>query len=118
MKHIIWFLSASIVWKLETIPAVFGKDVVLKCTLPQNCCKIKQSRRWLGGNDLHLLTMNGYSINTKKYSEKFNRENKTSILTIHVFDIKDIDIPYECIYGSSTYVKILNWTADTFECKY
>ncbi|CAC5423972.1 unnamed protein product [Mytilus coruscus] len=74
-----------------------------------------QSRRWLGGNDLHLLTMNGFSINPNKYSEDFNKENKTSILMIHNFDIMDINVPYECIYGSSTFVKILNLTEDIFE---
>lgn len=105
------------IWELETIPAVFGKDVILKCTLQQNCCKKMQSRRWLGGNDLHLLSMNGFSIDTEKYSEDFNKENKTSILIIHDFDVKDINVPYECIYGSSTFVKILNLTEDTFECR-
>lgn len=77
-----------------------------------------QSRTWLGGNDLHLLTMNGFSIDSSKYSENLNKENKTSILIIHNFDIIDINIPYECIYGSSTFVKILNLTEDIFECKY
>lgn len=76
-----------------------------------------QSRRWLGGNDLHLLTMNGFSIDPAKYSEKFMKENKTSILIIHDFDIMDINVPYECIYGSSTFVKMLNLTEDKFECK-
>ncbi|XP_076088338.1 uncharacterized protein LOC143058780 isoform X2 [Mytilus galloprovincialis] len=107
--------SATINWKLETIPAVFGDDIILKCTLPRICCKTMQSRRWLGGNDLHLLTMNGFSINTSKYSENLNKENKTSILIIHNFDIMDINIPYECIYGSSTFVNILNLTEDIFE---
>ncbi|XP_071147944.1 uncharacterized protein [Mytilus edulis] len=109
------FIKAIIVWELETLPSVFGKDVILKCTLPQNCCNNMQSRRWLGGNDLHLLTMNGFSIDPAKYSEKFMKENKTSILIIHDFDIMDINVPYECIYGSSTFVKMLNLTEDKFE---
>lgn len=103
--------------ELETIPSVFGKDVILKCTLPQSYRNIKQYRRWLGGNDRLLLTMNELSIDSDKYSAVFNKENQTSFLIIHVFDILDINVPYECNYGSSTFVKILNLTEEQFECK-
>lgn len=76
-----------------------------------------QTRRWLGGNDRQLLSMNGFSTKPNKYSETVNKEKKTSDLTIHDFNSMDIYVPYECVYGSSNFVKTLNLTEDKFECK-
>lgn len=105
----------GVAWSLQTNPAVFGNDVVLECILPSSTCCDRYTRRWLGGKHLHLLVMDGVSSEPEKYSELFDKETRSSKLTIHRLDSKDVNIPYQCIYGFSKDVKILNMTEDRFE---
>lgn len=105
----------GVAWSLKTNPAVFGKDVVLECLLPSSTCCDRYTRRWLGGKNLHLLVMDGTSSEPIKYSELLDKETRSSKLTIHRLDSKDVNIPYQCIYGFSKDVKILNMTEDRFE---
>ncbi|VDI42359.1 Hypothetical predicted protein [Mytilus galloprovincialis] len=105
----------GVAWSLQTNPAVFGKDIVLECKLPSSTCCDRYTRRWLGGKNLHLLIMDGTSSEPDKYSELFDKETRSSKLTIHRLDSKDVNIPYQCIYGFSKDVKILNMTEDRFE---
>ncbi|CAC5420420.1 unnamed protein product [Mytilus coruscus] len=52
----------GVAWSLQTNPAVFGKDVVLECTLPSSTCCDRYTRRWLGGKNLPLLVMDDYPV--------------------------------------------------------
>ncbi|XP_063418423.1 uncharacterized protein LOC134701221 [Mytilus trossulus] len=109
--------AEGIGWKLQTIPAVFGSDVVLECILPSSTCCDRYTRRWLGGGNLNLLIMDGISSKPDKYSEEFTKESRSSKLTIHSLDSKDVNIPYQCTYGFSKDVKLLNMTDYNFESK-
>ncbi|VDI59472.1 Hypothetical predicted protein [Mytilus galloprovincialis] len=105
----------EISWKLSTKPAVFGDAIMLDCRLPKNSCCNRYTRRWLGGHAFRLLVMDGVSASPKKYSEVFNSETRSSKLTINALNPKDVNIPYECTYGFTTYIKELALSEDMFE---
>lgn len=66
---------------------------------------------------MHLLVMDGVSANPEKYSEVFDAETRSSKLTIHALNPKDVNIPYECTYGFKTFIKDLALYEDIFESK-
>lgn len=115
--HCFLYPGERIAWNLQTTPAVFGSDIVLECILPNGTCCDRYTRRWLGGKNLNLLIMDGISSKPDKYSEEFTKESRLSKLIIHRLDSKDVNIPYQCTYGFSKDVKLLNMTDDNFESR-
>lgn len=93
-------VAGHISWKLNTKPAVFGKDVQLSCHLTSNCpCCSDYTRKWAKGWKYNLAIVNGVSLNILKYREFLNNSANTSILTKRIFQEDDVNIPYECTYG-------------------
>lgn len=112
------FIPGQIMWVLKETPAVFGKDVQLVCSLPNDtsCCR-KYIRKWNVGWRYTLTIMNDKSLNETKYSEELDEISHTSTLTIKSFSITDVDIPYECVYGFKNDREILRLKEDAYECK-
>lgn len=108
----------QIVWDLKEKPAVFGKDVHLVCSIPNDipCC-MNYNRKWNVGWTHTLTVMNGRSVNETKYQEELNETSQQSILTIKSFSVHDVNIPYECVYGFMQYSTTLLLKEDVYECK-
>lgn len=109
--------SDDISWKLVNRPAVFGSDIVLECKFPEKTCCNKFARRWLGGEGLRLLVMNGAPVYPMKYTESFNPDTYTSKLTIHTLNSTDVNVSYACTYGFVKDVKVLELKEEDFESK-
>lgn len=108
--------TGQIMWVLKETPAVFGKDVQLVCSLPNDtsCCR-KYIRKWNVGWRYTLTIMNDKSLNETKYCEVLNEISHKSILTIKSFGFEDVNIPYECVYGFKKYRETLWLKEDAYE---
>ncbi|XP_071148233.1 uncharacterized protein [Mytilus edulis] len=106
--------NGSVSWSLATKPAVFGKDIELHCNLDDNTT-LSNHRHWSKGDNVKVLVVNGKTVNDTKYSEKFDKAKRTSILTITSLESGDVNVPYTCQHGFHTYKKVLNMTVENFE---
>lgn len=79
---------------------------------------LKRIRQWSKGTNDKLLVSNGTSINSSKYLEELDLEERTSILTVKLIDIHDVNTHYTCQHGFNKYKKWLNITMENFECKF
>ncbi|CAC5357346.1 unnamed protein product [Mytilus coruscus] len=77
------YCKRSVSWSLETKPALFGKDIVLRCYLDGDT-PFNNSRHWSKGEN--VLVVNGQPINNAKYPEELDKAKRTSILTITSLD--------------------------------
>lgn len=113
---IIRIAAGQIMWVLKETPAVFGTDIQLLCSLPNDisCCR-KYNRKWNVGWKYTLTIMNDKSLNETKYSEELDAISHTSILTIKSFSVADVNIPYECVYGFKKFRAILKLTTEGYE---
>lgn len=104
--------SLSIFVKLDSKPAIFGKDVILFCNASSipNCCANK-TRRWYGGPGKEILT-----LNEKPYFSKYESDivKDGFNLAIHNFSASDINTRYICSYGVDSYEAYLELD-DNFE---
>lgn len=121
-KVIIFFVvifnlaSGHIQWILKDKPAVFGTDIQIVCSLPNDvpCCR-KYNRQWNVGSNYTLTIMNDKSLNKNKYCEELDEYNRKSVLTIKSFSVEDVNIPYECVYGFQKYGATLELTTAGYE---
>ncbi|CAC5420493.1 unnamed protein product [Mytilus coruscus] len=107
--------DAKLSWKLETIPAVFGQDIQLTCSIPNYSSQAKMNRRWSFGRNIHGIIFNGVSRYPNKYSEHMEEKKGVSTLRIHNFSKHDVNTIYECAYGFSYDRKFLNLSKLKFE---
>ncbi|CAG2248494.1 unnamed protein product [Mytilus edulis] len=99
-------------WKISSVPAIFGQNIVLTCHLediltnPKDC----PVRQWSGGPDRRGLVYNGYSSNNNKYEEDKNFGSFDFSLIIKNLTESDINVNYSCSCGfhSSTHNLSLN----------
>lgn len=104
--------SEGVFWELSSHPAVFGTDVILLCNASgvAGCCTT-ELRRWNGGPDQVLL-----SVNEKSFYPKYTSTTEPDgfNLVIHNFTERDINVIYTCSYGLKQYKNVLNLD-DKFE---
>ena len=107
-------------WMIANPPIIFGKTAQLLCT--PDTLKISSTTHnitsWLGGKDYSILTYNGETFYSKKYTEirRWHRSKFESILQIYKFDEMDVNVNYACSIGSCENKKRLSLTPDKFEC--
>lgn len=106
-------------WELKTSPARFGHNVELLCQ-DKNNPSIQLQRQWYGGVDYRLLCTNKVSSDDKKYVCKTGRkdDHDFSTLTIGNLSTGDVNIPYKCLFGFSSYERILKLSDTQFECMF
>lgn len=107
-------MSGFFSWKLGTNPIVFGQEMKLYCQFDDNT-SLKRIRQWSKGENDKLLVNNGTSINSSKYLEELDLEERTSILTVRLIDTYDVNTQYACQHGFKKYKKWLNITPENFE---
>lgn len=103
-------------WRLSSVPAIFGQDIVLTCYLedistnPKDC----PVRQWSGGPKRKGLVYNGYSSDNNKYMEYANRDSFQYSLIIRHLAESDINVNYTCTCGFHTSTKNLSLDENTF----
>lgn len=110
------YTCSLVFWNRTTDPAVFGKDVVLTCTVLQ-LRKLKDCAQhtWSGGTGGRGLMNNGFSSNEEKYEEKANLSTSQFSLIIRDFGIKDVNVNYTCSCGFNTCTKMLQLDSTHFQ---
>ncbi|XP_052079683.1 uncharacterized protein LOC127717861 isoform X2 [Mytilus californianus] len=108
-------VAGNIKWTLKEKPALFGANIHLVCHLPNKTLCCDDDRKWNVGYQYNLVIINGFSYNETKYEEDLNVKERVSVLTVFSLSEKDVNIPYECVYGFQKYRSTLELTEDVFE---
>lgn len=108
----------AVIWKILTVPIVFGEDVQIKCIVSSGTCHINQTRQWTGGKGYKLLGLNGHSTDDSKYEMKIHTSDLSFDLTVKNFSADDAFREYTCLCGTDQFrgMLMLNKTEYIRKC--
>lgn len=109
-------IFSKVSWKLSTIPAIFGQNIVLVCIIDDKLLSSRDClvRQWSGGPDHKGLVYNGYSSNETKYGEYLELESDTFSLIIKNLSESDVNVLYTCSCGFDSFTNSLSMEENTF----
>ena len=97
-------ISFSVEWRVEHKISRYGQDLYLMCTYG-NDSSSTGAKRWYGGPDKKMLSINGLPSNPAKYNATVGADGFG--LVIKNVTERDLNVSYECSYGFVQYKGIL-----------
>ncbi|CAC5416687.1 OBSCN [Mytilus coruscus] len=99
--------QTSVVWKIQTVPIIFGEDVVIKCIVSEDACRSDHTKQWTGGQGYKLIGLNGHTTDKSKYTMNVYKSTLSFELTVKNFSEADANNEYTCLCGKAHYTAIL-----------
>ncbi|XP_063440774.1 uncharacterized protein LOC134721600 isoform X2 [Mytilus trossulus] len=116
MVFMLFLSEAKVTWNVTwnvVKQIAYGEDLELFCMSDEYNMSSTKSKRWYRGPEQKLLTLNGGSMNNKKYNASI--ESKGFKLIIKNCTENDVNVTYQCEYGFTKSEKLLLLAEDVFK---
>lgn len=111
-------IDILVIWKIKTVPIVFGEDVVIQCIISDDACRIDHTKQWTGGKGYKLIGLNGHTTNKSKYTMNVYKSNLSFELRVKNFTEADANNEYTCLCGKAHYTAMLMLNTTGHVCEY